>query len=201
MSKSKQRYSDEAKAGALAALDANGGNLTRTARETGVSRQALRDWAATAAQSAHLKKDAGGEEDVSWWPAFLDALADTCHVTDAAKTAGVSRRTVYDHRAAHPEFAAAWDEAKVVGADALEDEAVRRAKEGTLKPVFQGGELVGHVREYSDTLLIFLLKGAKPAKYRERFELTGKDGAPLLGKSYLFDPETPPDQPAPEASA
>jgi len=38
------------------------------------------------------------------------------------------------------------------------------------------------VRKYSDTLLIFLMKGAMPDKYRERWtgELTGKDGKPLL---------------------
>ena len=29
-----------------------------------------------------------------------------------------------------------------------------------------------YVREFSDTLLIFLLKGAMPEKYRERHEIT-----------------------------
>jgi transposase-like protein len=39
------RYSDEQRAAVLAALDANGGNLTRTARETGVPRQTIQTWA------------------------------------------------------------------------------------------------------------------------------------------------------------
>lgn len=33
--------------------------------------------------------------------------------------------------------------------------------------------------EYSDTLLIFQLKGAKPEKYRERIEHSGPDGGPI----------------------
>jgi transposase-like protein len=39
------RYSDDQRAAVLAALDANGGNLTRTARETGVPRQTIQTWA------------------------------------------------------------------------------------------------------------------------------------------------------------
>ncbi len=44
---------------------------------------------------------------------------------------------------------------------------------GTEKPVFGsmgqglGSGEVGRIREYSDTLLIFLLKAAQPEKYRE----------------------------------
>ena len=43
--------------------------------------------------------------------------------------------------------------------DALEAEARRRAVEGVRKPVFYQGVICGWVGEYSDTLLIFLLKG------------------------------------------
>src|SRR5262245_39693868 len=46
MPKRKQRsYSNDDRAMALAALDANSGNLARTARETGVPRMTLREWA------------------------------------------------------------------------------------------------------------------------------------------------------------
>jgi len=75
---------------------------------------------------------------------------------------------VYRWRAEDKTFAAAWDKAIEIGADLLEEEAMRRAVTGVQRPVFQGGRLVGHVRDYSDTLLIFLLKGAKPQKYAER---------------------------------
>ena len=76
------------------------------------------------------------------------------------------------------DFAKDWKSA-LAGRNMLEDEAIRRAKDGVReKPVYQGGKLVGHVQEYSDTLLIFLLKGARPEKYRDRVqqELSGPGG-------------------------
>ncbi len=99
---------------------------------------------------------------------FLTALEQTASVTAAALSTGVSRTEWYRTRDEDPQFAADWVLANDRGTDALEDEAVRRAHEGTLKPVYQGKELVGHIREYSDTLLIFTLKARRPEKYRER---------------------------------
>ncbi|SFO43588.1 hypothetical protein [Nitrosospira briensis] len=78
---------------------------------------------------------------------------------------------MYEWRDAFAEFAAAWDKAKQLGIDALEDEAHRRAFEGNVKPVFHQGMECGAVREYSDTLGIFLLKAHKPNKYRENAHL------------------------------
>lgn len=60
--------------------------------------------------------------------------------------------------------------------DDMELEAKRRAFKGTLKPVYQGGEKVGEIREYSDTLAIFLLKAHRPEKYRERHEVRHQGG-------------------------
>jgi hypothetical protein len=51
----------------------------------------------------------------------------------------------------------------------LEDEAVRRGREGHLRPVFHQGKEIGAIREYSDTLLIFMLKARRPAKFREQY--------------------------------
>jgi hypothetical protein len=62
----------------------------------------------------------------------------------------------------------------------LEDEAVRRAYEGVEKPVCQMGKEVGVIREYSDTMLIFLLKGLRPAKYRERYDVVVEAGDRLV---------------------
>lgn len=111
--------------------------------------------------------------------AFLRALATTANVLRSCKAARVSRTAIYDWRAADEDFAKAWDTALDLGSDALEDEAVRRATEGTLKPVFHLGVKCGSIREYSDTLLIFLLKGRRPEKYRERHELSGPNGGPI----------------------
>ncbi len=53
--------------------------------------------------------------------------------------------------------------AKEEVADLLEAEAWRRAVEGVEKPVgWYKGKPGGYVREYSDTLLIFPLRGLRP---------------------------------------
>jgi hypothetical protein len=96
---------------------------------------------------------------------FLEKLRENPNVTQAAKSIRISRKTLYEWRKNDETFAKEWDDAVQDGTDALEDEAVRRALQGTEKPVYQGGKLVGTVREYSDTLLIFLLKGKRPEKY------------------------------------
>ncbi len=114
----------------------------------------------TAAQSARLKKD------------FLPEFAKSGTVTHAAQSVGVGRRTVYDWLAKDAEFREAFAEAEQQAIDSLEREAVRRALDGTDEPVYQGGKQVGSIRKYSDTLLIFLLKGNRPSKYRERVDVT-----------------------------
>jgi hypothetical protein len=99
---------------------------------------------------------------------FLLALARHGNVTQACKTARISRDTIYIWRHDDVGFAGAWDDALKAATDELEREAWRRAMKGTKKPIYQGGQHVGDVQEFSDTLLIFLMKGAAPEKYRER---------------------------------
>lgn len=124
-----------------------------------------------------------------WQAAFIEALCDTGNVSESAKEAQVSRMYVYEQRRADQLFATAWDDALDQASDLLEKEARRRAHDGWDEPVFGsmgtglGSGEVGTVRKYSDTLLIFLLKGARPEKYRDRHEITGKDGTPLF-KAY-----------------
>ncbi len=60
--------------------------------------------------------------------AFLAALAETANVLKSSEIARVARRTAYDWKAADSEFADAWERALDIGTDALEDEAVRRAR-------------------------------------------------------------------------
>lgn len=102
-----------------------------------------------------------------WRAKFLGALAQTGNVLAATTRAGIDRTTAYKRRYRDGKFAAAWDQALEDAADLLEIEARRRATKGVARPVFQGGKHVGDVTEYSDTLLMFLLRGANPKKYRE----------------------------------
>lgn len=105
-----------------------------------------------------------------WKPAFLEAFRETGVVSYACERAGVGRRTVYEARQRDEEFAVAWAEVELLSTEAMEAEAFRRGVRGVKKPVYQGGIKVGEVREYSDTLLIFMLKARKPETYRERFD-------------------------------
>ncbi len=89
---------------------------------------------------------------------FLAALAAGHSVKTAADAAGIARQTVYRWRQEDEDFARAWDDAVEDGTDLLEDEALRRALEG------------------SDTMLIFLLKARRPEKYRDTHRVQ-HDGA------------------------
>jgi phage terminase small subunit len=79
--------------------------------------------------------------------AFLDALASCGQVTQAARAAGISPKTAYRWRQAYPALAPRWAAALDQGLDSLEDEAVRRAFEG------------------SDRLLMFVLNRRRPEVY------------------------------------
>lgn len=103
--------------------------------------------------------------------AFLDHLAKGWTIHASVQAAGIKRReAVYDLRGRDETFADAWDSAIEAGVQVLEQEAIRRGVIGVDKPVYQGGHLVGHVTEYSDQLLQFMLKAKRPVLYRERHE-------------------------------
>jgi len=110
---------------------------------------------------------------------FLSVLRNGLSITAACQQAGLTRSLVYVWRKEDAEFAAAWDDAVEMGIDRLEDEAYRRAHDGVQKPVFHQGEICGHIREFSDTLLIFTLKAKRRARYGDRQEIGGIDGAPI----------------------
>jgi len=102
--------------------------------------------------------------------AFLRCLAENGgRVVEAARTVGYQSsdylRRLYR---ADPDFAKQWDSAIEAAADKLEDEAVRRAVEGVQEPVYYKGEVVGHQNKFSDQLLMFVLKGARPDKFADR---------------------------------
>lgn len=107
--------------------------------------------------------------------AFLSAYRESCNVRLASELAEVSRSSVYRWRDEDPEFADAFELAKADAGDLLKAEAWRRAVDGVEKPVgFYTGEHGGtYVREVSDTLLIFMLKGAPPEKYHDRLDVRG----------------------------
>jgi len=96
---------------------------------------------------------------------FLDHLAAGQSVRSAATTVGVKPSTPYTWRKQDKRFAAAWSAAEEAGTDIIEEEAFRRAVTGVEKPVYRGGEIVGHIADYSDAMLMFLLKSRRPERY------------------------------------
>ncbi len=93
-------------------------------------------------------------------------------VKASCERAGLDQSQVYKDRMKSRAFAEAWAKALAIAeariGDELEQEAYRRAMEGHEEPLMYQGRKVGSVRRPSDTLTIFLLKGAKPEKYGER---------------------------------
>jgi hypothetical protein len=99
---------------------------------------------------------------------FLETLRRTGNVTAACGVARLPRETAYFWRSHNPEFAEAWDAALEQGLDALEDEVMRRAKDGVEEPVFYKGAVVGETKRYSDTLAMFVLKSKRREVWGDR---------------------------------
>ena len=124
--------------------------------------------------------------------AFLAAFAECACITRAAEAAKVARASHYKWLRDDPEYPARFEEARTQSVDVLIAEATRRAKDGTERLKFHQGELIriplldadgapvidpesGEPRmtpyverQYSDTMLIFLLKAADPTRFNDR---------------------------------
>ena len=99
------------------------------------------------------------EEFLGQFP-ILRSIRAACAAVD------ICRPTFYDWKATDPEFAKAFEDAEADLADMLEECAIKRAT-AEVNP--------------SDVMLIFMLKGLRPEKYRERSDarISGKDGGPV----------------------
>lgn len=128
----------------------------------------------------------------------------------ATKAAGVDRSRHYEWLKQHADYKAAFESAREEVVDMLEDEAFRRAYEGTIEPVFHAGKRAldfavdekgemklgkdgkpiaapAFIRRYSDSIITFLLKGRRREVYGDKQEITGKDGEPLNPPVTLAD--------------
>ena len=116
---------------------------------------------------------------------FLREYARVGIVSHAAVVAGIHRSTYYDWYNSGEEFRELAIDAKKAAIDAMEYEAWRRATQGTTKPVYYQGREVGGIQEYSDNLLMFLLKANDPDKFKDRVqnEVTGDGLTVVIGAS------------------
>lgn len=87
------------------------------------------------------------------------------NLTKSAKAAGVHPKAIKRRIETDLLFADLKEQADLALLHALEEEAFRRARDGTERPIFQHGEVVGHVREVDNRLLQWLLERLAPEKY------------------------------------
>jgi len=98
----------------------------------------------------------------------LAMLSNGATYAAAAAAIGAHRRTIMKWSENDEEFAQRWSDAVEEGIDRLEQEAIRRARDGVKRPCLLHGAGRRLVQEYSDSLLKFLLEAKRPAVYRAR---------------------------------
>lgn len=99
---------------------------------------------------------------------FLACYGACGSLTRAARWSKIHRHTHYDWMKNSPDYPGAFAEAERLAARTLQDEAVRRAHEGIKKAVYYKGKIVGYETEFSDSLMITMLKATDPEKFRDR---------------------------------
>lgn len=102
---------------------------------------------------------------------FFKALAEGDTAQQACTKSGLKSEYVYNRKASDKDFAARWQAAYDQVTDLIEFCAIKRATAGYQKPVYHRGQVVGYEPVYSDALAAFLLKGRRPAVYRDRSSL------------------------------
>lgn len=119
--------------------------------------------------------------------AFLQVLAESACVEEAARAVGMSARSAYTlkSRPDAQSFRQAWDVVLDFAVGRLSDALVGRALHGEVTPIFFRGEQVGERRRYDNRLAMWLLRHRQPERYgrwREGLTATRKnpDGAAIL---------------------
>jgi hypothetical protein len=98
--------------------------------------------------------------------AFLEALAITGKVNDSAYVVGYKNPSfLYKLRNEDEDFREAWDLALQDAGHSILDHAVTMARDGVVKEIRYRGAVIGHETQYSERLIMFLLKGLMPEKF------------------------------------
>lgn len=131
--------------------------------------------------------------------AFLIAYSKTGNIRAAAETIGLDRNIYHIWVGADPEFAAAAKVAHEEAMDRLEEHLFKRASGAGVrtKKTYTFKDGVRALSEEtieegpSDTAAIFLLKGGRPEKYRERVDVNMVDDAGLrkMAEAEGIDPD------------
>lgn len=99
---------------------------------------------------------------------FFEGICRTNNITQVCLELNLSKPVIYAMKAQDPDFRKRLSMAQTIGIDSWEDEAARRAFGGTDRKVFHQGIQIDTVKDYSDSIAIAMLKGAKPERYATR---------------------------------
>jgi hypothetical protein len=111
---------------------------------------------------------------------FLAAFqASGGSITQASRWARCARENHYAWLRDDPEYPRLFAEAEKRATQALIDEAIRRARDGVRKIVRYKGKPVGEESEYSDTLMVALLKAGDSRFRQSALAVSGPDGQPI----------------------
>lgn len=107
--------------------------------------------------------------------AFIEGLALCGSVSTAARAVGMTARGAYRllERSGAESFATAWDEAAERGRQSMCDNAIDRAMNGALEPVFRRGRKIGTRRRYYDRLAIAVISNHGREAGTSRTEAAG----------------------------
>lgn len=112
------------------------------------------------------------------------------NVTRSCEASRVTRDYVYTKRKEDPEFAKRFEKAYQDGYDVLEEACQKRAYGGFIKTTRDGqGNVIKTEENFSDALAMFLLKGNKSDKFRDRVETIEGAGAAPSRLQRLTDEE------------
>lgn len=105
---------------------------------------------------------------------FLEEFAKSANVTAACRQARIARSTLYQWQEHDEAFGLRYGQAELEANDVIRAAIFRRAIVGVDKPVIHQGRMATDtrgapltVKEYSDTLLIFLAKSRMP-EFRDK---------------------------------
>lgn len=120
--------------------------------------------------------------------AWLEAFEEGGTVVAACKASDVPRSTAYQWRSKDEAFLLAWHDIEEATTERMEREAYRRGVEGVDRAVYHMGKVIGAERQYSDTLLIFMLKARKPDTYRDNVHVKQDIKISAAGSALVENP-------------
>jgi len=99
---------------------------------------------------------------------WLVAYARCGTISGSTKITGMDWRNHYHWLHKDEDYKKAFEQAKQIAGDFIEDSIIEAATSGDEVPVIYEGKITGHYQRKSDILRMFVLKARKP-EYRDNF--------------------------------